>query len=503
MEAEVQYVVGSGQRARSYLINRDGYLFASPLSWYSQKSIWDLSPGYASNNPHFGRPIGPDCLFCHANQVEPVAHTENRYRQPLFRGTAIGCERCHGPGELHVQRRESNEDFAGMDDTIVNPRHLAQELREAVCQQCHLQGEQRVLRRGRDYFDYRPGLPLQLFFIDFVKPADPRGDTKFVGTVEQMYASRCFQESTGPDKLGCTSCHDPHKEPAADKKTAYFRTRCLSCHTEQACTLPPPVRLEKNKEDSCIDCHMPRTGSDVSHTSITDHRIPRWPEKAAQRRTASAWPQLGQIPLVPFPRGAIDPESKDLGRDLGIALVDLAEKQPDRTARQLSDMALPLLQTAVAADPADIAAWEAKGSALWYHGRLEEALTAFETVLKLVPEHESSLYLATTLALRMKRHDLARDWAERAIRVNPWRWQYYQTLAMVDSQEENWPDAIRACQDTLRLNPASLLARRVLVAGYLRTGARDKAKTEFAGLLSLSPAEQREAVRRWFERQLR
>lgn len=44
-EAEVEFAVGSGQRARSYLINRDGYLFASSLSWYSQKGIWDLSPG--------------------------------------------------------------------------------------------------------------------------------------------------------------------------------------------------------------------------------------------------------------------------------------------------------------------------------------------------------------------------------------------------------------------------------------------------------------------------
>jgi hypothetical protein len=499
MEAEVQFVLGSGERARSYLINRDGYLFASPLSWYSQKGIWDLSPGYASNNPHFGRPIGPDCLFCHANQVEPVAHTANRYHLPIFRGTAVGCERCHGPGELHVRLRQSDEVINGVDDTIVNPQNLEHGLREAVCQQCHLQGEQRVLRRGRCYFDYRPGLPLQLFFTDFVKPAEHQDDTKFVGTVEQMYASRCFQESTGSQKLGCTSCHDPHKRPAAEKKSAYFRARCLSCHTEQACRLPRSVRLERN-HDSCVACHMPRTSSDVNHTSITDHRILRRPEGAAQRLSASAWPRPGQIPLVPFPQKAIDPEDKEIGRDLGIALVDLAEKQPDRTARQLSDLALPLLQTALAADPADIPAWEAKGSALWYQGRLQEALAAFDTVLKLAPERETSLYLTATLALRLKRYDPARELAERAIRVNPWRWQYHQVLAMVHAQEENWPKTIRACRATLELYPASFPARRLLVAGYLRTGDQASAQREFAGLLSLSPAEQREALRRWFER---
>jgi hypothetical protein len=280
-EAEVQFAIGSRARGRSYVVNRDGYLFASPISWYPQKGIWDLSPGYANLNPHFSRPIGPDCLFCHANQVEHVEHTANRYHPPLFRGAAIGCERCHGPGELHVRRHENNEEITGPDDSIVNPRHLEHGLREGVCQQCHLQGEQRVLRRGQKYFDYRPSLPLELFFADFVRPAVHPGDTKFVGTVEQMYASRCFRESKGPDKMGCISCHDPHKQPAVEKKTAYYRARCLSCHEERSCSLPRAMRLKENKEDNCIACHMPRTGSDVSHTTITDHRIPRRPQTPA------------------------------------------------------------------------------------------------------------------------------------------------------------------------------------------------------------------------------
>src|SRR5262249_32306239 len=57
--AEVQYVVGSGRSGRAYLVDRDGYLFASPITWYPQKKIWALSPGYEAQNPHprFGRPI--------------------------------------------------------------------------------------------------------------------------------------------------------------------------------------------------------------------------------------------------------------------------------------------------------------------------------------------------------------------------------------------------------------------------------------------------------------
>ena len=43
-EAEVQFVVGSGRQAFAYLIEHDGFLFQSPLTWYEQKQRWDLVP---------------------------------------------------------------------------------------------------------------------------------------------------------------------------------------------------------------------------------------------------------------------------------------------------------------------------------------------------------------------------------------------------------------------------------------------------------------------------
>ena len=139
----MKYALGSGTRGIAYLVDNDGRLFQSPISWYSQKRRWDLSPGYREANAHFNRPIEPVCLFCHANRVQPVALTVNRYEEPLFRGNAIGCERCHGPGELHVHGQKVVD---GRDLTIVNPRHLEPALRANVCEQCHLLGHQRVDR---------------------------------------------------------------------------------------------------------------------------------------------------------------------------------------------------------------------------------------------------------------------------------------------------------------------------------------------------------------------
>ena len=224
-EQEVRYAVGSGQQGVSFLIERgDGYLFSSPLSWYPRERGWDLAPGFKKQNPHFERPIRAGCLYCHANQTELVEGTENHYRSPIFRGHSIGCERCHGPGEDHAREPMSR---VGGQPNIVNPAGLEPHLREGVCQQCHLQAEVRILRAGRSWTDYRPGSPLHEYIDVYLREGHRLGN-RFVGQVEQMYASRCFQGSQAT--LGCISCHDPHVQPAPAERDAFYRGRCLACH---------------------------------------------------------------------------------------------------------------------------------------------------------------------------------------------------------------------------------------------------------------------------------
>jgi tetratricopeptide (TPR) repeat protein len=500
IEAEVQFVLGSGTRGRTYLVNRDGYLFESPISWYRQAHTWDLSPGYADNNPHFTRSVNAECLFCHANEADAVEHTANHYREPVFHGHAIGCERCHGPGELHVRRRQQNQSVADLDDTIVNPLRLEPALRESVCRQCHLHGEVRTLRRGLRWGDYRPGLPLELFVSVFVRPESATAN-KAIGQVEQLASSRCFRESRGDKKLGCLSCHDPHHFPERAEKAAYYRGRCLECHRETSCGLPPRLRLAKTKEDSCVACHMKRvTTSDVAHTAVVDHRILRVPDRQQPPVAAEPGDQLwGEYPLVPFRPDPGETTEPEAGRDLGVALVDWASSQPTRRA-YLGQLALPLLTRALKERPDDVPAWEAKGYALWIPGREEEALAAFDTGLDKAPHCENALYGAALIAADLGRTDDAIAYWKSAIDVNPWNWQYHDELAKLYAGRRRWQAAAVRCRSALALNPPSWDTRKLLVRCYLRLGQQGRARAELDTLVGLGPPDP-DALRRWFDEQ--
>jgi hypothetical protein len=494
LEMQVDYVVGSGTRGQSFLVERDGHVFQSPISWYARKGIWDLSPGFNADQ-WLDRAIGANCLFCHANRVEPVAGHVNYYHPPTFRGHAIGCERCHGPGEVHVQAHHQGNSAAGEDRTIVNPERLEPRLREAVCQQCHLEGIARILRRGRDTFDYRPGLPLGAFWAIYIAtPAISEGELA-VGQVEQLYESKCFQASAG--RLGCISCHDPHDYPAAAERLNYYRNRCLECHEKQGCPLQVAERQRQNGND-CVACHMPPLRPyDVAHTAMSDHRIRRHPrQKASQKSSMPALPG----PLLLFPGMDLKPSGRDADRDLGMALQMLCRKRPELQPRLARDAASRLLR-ALDTWPDDLPARDACGQCLGYQGRFTEMLRQHELVLERAPEWEPSVTGAASAADALGQQDRASALWQRAVALDPWYSGYHDALAQTLSGMKRWPEAIRECDATLNLSPARLKTRILLIGCLVKSGDRDRARKEFALLVQLDPQE-KDALERWFAKQI-
>lgn len=485
---EVHYAIGSGRGGYSYLTDRDGYLFQTPISWFSQKQIWDLSPGFDAGSLA-GRPVDADCLFCHANRVRALQGYKNRYEEPIFDGCVIGCERCHGPGARHVESAEKLD--------IVNPKKLTAALADAVCEQCHLTGV-RVLPFGRELYDFRPGLPLADFFSVFVCSRKP-GEEQAAGThVEQMHASWCYQGSSGDAKLHCASCHNPHHYVGAAQRVAYYRAACLACHEKQGCTQPPAVRLQTSKEDSCIDCHMPRQSTaDVAHTAATDHRILRSVRSKPARR-ASAFETGSDGLLKPFgPR--VNQADRQAGRDLGVALVQASSRglvPPQRA----TPLALVLLDRGLADEDSD--AWEAKGWAELLQDHRAAARAAFDKVLTLQPHREMALTGAAQAASYDKQTDAGIDYWRRAVKVNPWLPIYRRQLALLLMKKQLWDEVRSQCQSWMRLDPSSADARMLWVTCLVRAGEKDKAREEFARIEALHPPNL-DQLRAMFARQMR
>lgn len=486
VEGEARFVLGSGSHAISFVIDRDGYLFESPLTWYSQAEKWDLSPGFGELNGRFERQIRPGCLYCHANRFQPVSGSVNHYESPIFLGHAIGCERCHGPGELHARRPFES---AADGPNIVNPGDLSHALRDDVCQQCHITGAARIERFGREATEYRPGLPLRQFETIFVRPPGTMQELRNAGHVEQMHQSRCFKASNGA--LGCISCHNPHEKPPEETKDAYFRDRCLDCHATQGCTLPEPDRHKTTPPDSCITCHMPRTAtSNIPHVATTIHRIPRFREDGAPEAPDRQSGPTDDLLLVPFPKAPEDAaERREIARDLAVAL----ETRPEPIAVQIR----PILEEALIRHPDDHAAREALGFVLGTLGKGDEGLAAFDRVLAASPKRESTLWAAGALAGVMDRPEASIDYWRRLHAINPWLSTSHASLGHQLLALDRLKEAISPLRRALALNPDSIPARTDLITCLVRLGSADEARAEFEILLKLRPSEGI-TLRRWF-----
>ncbi len=273
----VDYVVGSGQHTNSHIFDVNGYLFQAPITFYTQKHRWDLAPGFEKGaSSRFQRLIQLECMSCHNGYPDFVAGSENKFNVIK---TGIDCERCHGPGSLHVQERQTSKPVdtsKGPDYSIVNPRRLSTELQNNVCQRCHLQGIA-VLNDGKSFFDFHPGMKLSEVMNVFMPEYEGAQDKMIMAShVERMKKSQCFVQS---GKMSCINCHNPHVSVKFTPRTKYLDA-CQSCHGgaqgQHQCTETAQVRAAKGND--CITCHMPHNGSiDIPHVAVTDHFIRKRP----------------------------------------------------------------------------------------------------------------------------------------------------------------------------------------------------------------------------------
>ncbi len=303
MLKKIDFIVGSGHHTNSHLYSINGYLYQAPMTFYTQKKIWDLPPGFENgHNTRFFRKIGLECITCHNAYPEFIIGSENKYSKIP---TGIDCERCHGPGSIHVakiQRGEITDTSKYIDYSIINPAKLPIDRQFDICMRCHLQGNA-VLVNNSSFLDFKPGKKLSDFIQVFLpRYTDSKDNFIMASHADRLKQSQCFIQSQKKlqnknqlkpykNAMTCITCHNPHISVRTIQQE-HFNTICISCHNDneinhKTCTFKEFISKHKKNNLStlnCVNCHMPVSGSkDIPHVTIHDHFI-RIPEKSKEKK---------------------------------------------------------------------------------------------------------------------------------------------------------------------------------------------------------------------------
>lgn len=515
---QVSYIIGSGQHTNSHIIDINGYIFQAPITYYTQKGHWAMAPGYQGENLRFDRTLPPECITCHNHFPDFVEGSDNKYNS-MPRG--IECERCHGPGEIHVQERLKGrlvDTSKYIDYTIVNPSDLPRSLQMDLCQRCHLQGIA-VLEDGKTFFDFKPGMQLSEVFNVFL-PRYSNSHERFImaSQADRLRESKCFTET---EDLSCLTCHNPHVSIETTDQQVYNKV-CLSCHRESGQKLCSESKEElQNAGNNCVSCHMPPSGSiDIPHVRITDHYISK---KTAVRKDTISQADKNEIVRFLGLKMLTKAKASPLEMAKGyIALFDkytatkevldsakyyldlsvLSEKQKFKTLvhyhfaaenydsilllvqgihpREIKDgwtayrlgeacfkqndfsKALLFYKSATVAEPLNLDFQEKLGVAYAGMNSLPQALQVFEFIIKENPKRKLAQSNLGFVKMLLKRYEEAGQHYDKAIALDPDYEQALLNKAKWYFLKDNQPAGQQLLNRILKINPDNREVRDLL-----------------------------------------
>ncbi len=485
-ERRIDYVIGSGNHARTYLHRTSaGTLVELPVSWYSEMGgYWAMSPGYdRPGHTDFRRTVGNDCIFCHNGY--PERQTASASGEPVFGGAGakvpegIDCQRCHGPGLTHVNTAMSpGKTIEQIRGAIVNPARLERKRQMEVCMQCHLETTSSPLphairRFDRPLFSYRPGEPLADYQLNF----DHKPGTGFDDRLEvahqayRLRKSSCFLNS----EMTCTTCHNPHDVPRGEEATKHYVAVCASCHTKPH----TPALTAAASKSTCLDCHMwKRRTDDAVHVVMTDHYIQRVKPKRDLLAPVKESIALYRDEVIPY-----YPDSPTSVRD-GELYLAVAQVRNDSN---LEAGTVRLRRAVETGKPSDPEFYLELGKAYSKSGKYTEAVRWFEEALQRRKYYEPALReMSATLAAS---GDLPRaiKIGEQAAAIRPPDTVALTNLGNLYLQVERPADARRVLGQALVLNPDLADANNLLGLAWLQDKNVTEAETSFRHAIRIQP----------------
>jgi predicted CXXCH cytochrome family protein len=491
-----------------------------------------MSPGFDRPDfPGSTRVVTYECMFCHnAYPAIPRGHEEVGTRAECLQPVPLGidCQRCHGPGERHIETAaRAGAKVAEIRTAIVNPKRLNADRELEVCMQCHLETTTNPLphairRFDRGPFSYLPGQPLGDFRLTFDR-AEGMGDGfELAYGAYRMRQSQCFLKSDG--KFRCTTCHDPHDIPRGEAATIRYNAICRDCH---AAALERTVASGAHSNAAnCVGCHMPkRRTDDAVHVVMTDHLIQRrqpavdlLADKPEARGSPAAAYRGEVVPYYPAKLAATDREASlylalaqivewsNLKKGLP-RLESLIEKYRPQRAQYYADLAeglstagepakaMPYFEEAARRAPGSAIILRKLGSAQMESGQLAKAETTLRRVIALAPDDDGAWGMLGQVFWRETRNAAAKAAFERAIDFDADLPQWHDSLGTLLLAEGDGAAAEKEFREAVRIQPgnakvqanlASVLASRSALANQLANQVAE-ARYHFEQSIRLKP----------------
>lgn len=302
-EFEVLYAVGV-EPLQQYLVGLEkGRLQALDIAWDTKRKRWfHLYPTEkltSRDGLHWTGPYknwNARCAVCHQTDFRKNYSPQTKSYQSTWSELTVGCEACHGPGEVHVSWASDQDKYTTQRWKGVGDKGLIAEFSEKdaekeiqLCASCHS-------RRGA-LSDKSP-LPDTSFpdhhrlalLRDGLYHADGQVD-------DEVYVYGSFLQSKMYGRgVRCSNCHEPH----SGELVASGNAVCSQCHSPAG--NPDFVALKKTVYDDpshhrhqaggegaqCVNCHMPaKTYMRVDPRRDHSFRVPR-PDLSEKLQTPNA-----------------------------------------------------------------------------------------------------------------------------------------------------------------------------------------------------------------------
>jgi hypothetical protein len=246
----IRWTMGaSSALGQTYLLEKDGALYESRVSWFRELQGLDLTMGYEGTTPAdlneaAGRMMHQDeklrCFGCHAtNAVQGKQLTFDTLKP------GVQCAHCHTGVQEHLAAMQ-----------LTPPPPVPKELKKLIgmsadqaanfCGQCHRT------------------------WAEIASQPNP-GISNIRFQPYRLTSSKCFDPDDA--RISCLACHNPHHD-FTNPKTVSFDRQCLACHAGGKTVTPKPgAKACPVAKDKCITCHMPQIELPGAHYKFTDHRI--------------------------------------------------------------------------------------------------------------------------------------------------------------------------------------------------------------------------------------